>query len=128
MKEDVFTLYGLDKCDHAIEKIVEDLECYKYHFDLKLILTEAITNVFKYGNNKNEDKPIYLSYKYKKNTKYIKMEIKSQDNNLEDVTIIDEITDDMLDDTSGRGLFLIKCMSDTFYFKEDVIVIEKCLN
>lgn len=128
MRTDVFTLYGLERCDYAIEKIVEDLECYKHHFDLKLILTEALTNVFKYGNKEDKDKPIYLSYNYCKDTKYIKMEIKSLDNDLENVTIVDEITDDMLENTSGRGLFLIKCISDTFYFKEDVIVIEKYLN
>lgn len=128
MQRDVFTLYGLEKYECAVEKIVEDLKCEKYYFDLKLILTEAITNVFKYGNKNDNKKPIYLSYEYKKDIKYIKIKIRSKNNDLSDVEIIDKITDDMLEETNGRGLFLIKCITDAFYFSDDAMIIEKSLN
>lgn len=128
MKRDFFTLYGLFECESIITKMIEDLKCHNHHFDLKLILVESLTNAFKHGNNMDEEKPIYLKYEYKKKTKYIKIEVEDSGDDLKDIAIIDEITDEMLDDTNGRGLYLIKCLSDTFYFKGNKMIIEKSLN
>lgn len=128
MKRDLFTLYGLTNYENAISEIIDDLKCHNYHFDLKLILTEAITNAFKHGNKMDEEKPIILKYEYIKKTKYIKIEISDAGSDVKDIEVIDEITDDMLEDTSGRGLYLIKSIADVFYFKENKMIIEKCLN
>ena len=130
MQRDSFILYGLSKSESTISELIEDLQlrCNGYHFDLKLLLTEALTNAFMHGNEMNEEKPIYLRYEYVKETNYIKFEIKDSGNDLKDIEILDEITDDMLENTSGRGLYLIKCVSDNIYFKENAMVIEKCLN
>ncbi len=128
MKKDLFTLYGLSKTENIISEIVEELECHNHYFDLKLILTEALTNAFKHGNEMDEEKPIYLRYEYIPNTKYIKIEIEDSGSDLKDLVIVDEITDDMLQNTSGRGLYLIKCMCNKFYFEDKSMIIEKCLN
>lgn len=128
MKSDFLTLYGLSNSDAIIKGMIEDLECYKHDFDLKLILTEALTNAFKHGNNMDEEKPIYLKYEYIKETKHVTIEIKDSSHDVKEITIVDEITDDMLENTSGRGLFLIQAMADEFYFKRNVMVIKKCLN
>ena len=130
MQRDSFILYGLSKSESTISELIEDLQlrCNGYHFDLKLLLTEALTKAFMHGNEMNEEKPIYLRYEYVKETNYIKFEIKDSGNDLKDIEILDEITDDMLENTSGRGLYLIKCVSDNIYFKENAMVIEKCLN
>ena len=128
MKKDLFTLYGLSKTESVINEIVEELKCHNYYFDLKLILTEALTNAFKHGNEMDEKKPIYLRYEYIKDTRYIKIEIEDSGSDLQNIEIVDEITDDMIQDTSGRGLFLIKCMCDNLYFEEKSMIIEKCLN
>lgn len=128
MKKDLFTLYGLTNYESAISEMINDLKCHNYHFDLKLILTEAITNAFKHGNKMDEEKPIILEYEYIKKTKYIKIQISDSGNNLGDIEVKDEITDDMIEETSGRGLYLIKSIADEFYFKENKMIIEKCLN
>lgn len=128
MKSDFLTLYGLSNCETIIGEMIENLKCYKHDFDLKLILTEALTNAFKHGNNMDEEKPIYLKYEYIKETKHVTIEIKDSSHDVKEITIVDEITDDMLENTSGRGLFLIQAMADEFYFKRNVMVIKKCLN
>lgn len=128
VNRDAFTLYGLSEHENVISKMIEDLKCHAHQFDLKLILVEGINNAFKHGNNMDEEKPIYLKYEYIKETKYIKIEIEDSGSDLKDVKFVSEITDEMLEDTSGRGLYLIKCMSDAVYFKENKMVIEKCLN
>lgn len=128
MKSDFLTLYGLSNSDAIIKGMIEDLECYKHDFDLRLILTEALTNAFKHGNNMDEKKPIYLKYEYVKETSYITIKIRDSGNDLKDINITDKITDDMIENTSGRGLFLIQTISDEFYFKENTMVIKKCLN
>lgn len=65
MKSDKFILYGLSEYENIVDKIINDINCHANYFGIKLILTEAITNTFKHGNNKNEDKPIHLRYEYK---------------------------------------------------------------
>ena len=128
MKSDFLTLYGLSNCELIIREMIEDLNCYKHDFDLKLILTEALTNAFKHGNNMDENKPIYLKYEYIKKTKHVTIQIKDSGDDLKDVAIVDEITDDMLENINGRGLFLIQAMADEFYFEEDAMIIKKYLN
>lgn len=51
MKSNEFILYGLSKHKQIIDKITAELNASKYNFDIKLILTEALTNAFKHGNN-----------------------------------------------------------------------------
>lgn len=121
-----FILYGLDKYNEVIDKIIEDLNILSHSFDIKLMLTEALTNAFKHGNNSDENEPIYLRYNYIDNN--IQFEIEDCGSGFENIVIPDELTDEILLNDSGRGLFLIKCAADKIEFKNSTLIIKKYLN
>ncbi|AZV55352.1 ATP-binding protein [Clostridium sp. AWRP] len=125
MKSNEFILYGLSKYKQIIDKITAELNASKYNFDIKLILTEALTNAFKHGNNMNMDKPIYLKYIYDDSN--VQFEIKDCGTGFKDTIINEQLdTENILED-EGRGLFLIKNLSDHIELKQNTLIIEKSL-
>ncbi|MCY6370822.1 ATP-binding protein [Clostridium ganghwense] len=125
IKRNEFILLGLEKYKEIIDNIVTDLNAFNHYFDIRLILTEALTNVFKYGNKNRIDKPIYLRYIY--NGTKVKFELESSENILKNVTIPDKLSDDDLLKENGRGLFLMKCFADKINLKDNILIIEKSL-
>jgi serine/threonine-protein kinase RsbW len=109
MKIDEFTLYGLSEHKQVIDKILTELNTNQYNFDIRLILTEALTNAFKHGNNMNVNEPIYLRYSY--NDSNVKFEIRDSGAGGKNVVVHEELQDENLLLDSGRGLFLIKSLS-----------------
>ncbi|AFS78789.1 ATP-binding domain-containing protein [Gottschalkia acidurici 9a] len=125
MRTDSFVLYGLSKYESIIDKIIEDIRCHDNYFDVKLILTEALTNAFNHGNKKDDEKPIYLRYEYECQDRYVKFEIEDSGDIARNIVMSRELSDDNILNNSGRGLFLINCIADEVYFQENTIVIQK---
>ncbi len=125
MKSNEFTLYGLSEYKQIIDKIISDLNASEYNFDIKLILTEALTNAFKHGNNKNVDKPIYLRYLY--NNSSVKFEIEDCGSGFKNVIINEPLEEENILEDQGRGLFLIKNLSDHIELKQNTLIIQKSL-
>jgi serine/threonine-protein kinase RsbW len=123
-------LYGLDNYKIVINKIINELKQIDSlidDFDIRLILTEALTNAFNHGNKKSKDKPIFLRYLLNKNQIIIEVEASGDKSNdeLDNITIEDTISEDTILDTQGRGLFLINCIADEMEFKNKCLVIKK---
>jgi serine/threonine-protein kinase RsbW len=125
IKKKEFILYGLANYKEIIEKIIADLKILEHCFDIKLMLTEALTNAFKHGNKGNIDKPIYLRYAY--DGIEVKFEIEDCGTGFENFSIPEEPSNECLLSDSGRGLFLIKCMADKIELRKNTLVIQKCL-
>ncbi|PAB59532.1 ATP-binding protein [Anaeromicrobium sediminis] len=125
MKKREFVLYDLTQYKKIIEEVIRDLNASEYYFDIKLILTEALTNAYKHGNKSNNKKSIYLRYFYNNNE--LKFEIEDSGSNQKNITIPNEISDENLLDGSGRGLFLIKSMADNVEYKGNMLIIQKYL-
>ncbi len=125
MKKNEFILYGLKNHKEVIDKIIKDLNLLEDCFDIKLILTEALTNAFKHGNKSNDKKPIYLRYIYHDTT--IEFEIEDCGNGFENLTIPNQLVEEDLLNDHGRGLFLINCMADKMEFRNNILVIQKYL-
>ncbi|MEJ8553174.1 ATP-binding protein [Tepidibacter sp. Z1-5] len=126
MKKNEFILYGLDNYKQVIDSVVTELNILNDCFDIKLLLTEALTNAFKHGNNSDNDKPIYLRYIC--NDKNIEFEIEDCGNGFKNLSIPNKLADENLLSDSGRGLFLINCIADKIEFKDNKLVIQKYLN
>ncbi len=120
-----FVLYGLTKYKEIIDRVINDLKVFHDHFDIRLILTEALTNAFKHGNNGNKDKPIHLRYIFDDNK--VIFEIEDSGAGYENVSIPDEALDETLLNESGRGLFLIKCIADKIELRNNTLIVEKYL-
>lgn len=126
MKSNEFILYGLSEHKQVIDKILAELNVSEYDFDIRLILTEALTNAFKHGNEMNIDKPIHLRYLY--NDLSVKFEIEDCGTGFENIIIDEKLSDENLLYDQGRGLFLIKNLSDNIELKQNILIIEKSLS
>lgn len=124
-----FALYGLAKCQEIIDQIIKELAIqYEVEncFDIRLIITEAVTNAFQHGNKGSIAKPIFLRYFY--DGQRVRLEIQDKGCELENVVILDQITDKCILNESGKGLFLINSVADKIELKTNTIIIEKSLN
>ncbi|MDP4144520.1 MAG: ATP-binding protein [Bacillota bacterium] len=125
-KHKEFILYGLTKHNEIITEIIQDLNLFYCHYDIKLILMEALTNAFIHGNISNKDKPIYLRYKYYGNK--IIFEIEDCGTGFKKIPPLDNLSNDSLLSENGRGLFLIKCFSDSLSLEGNKLIINKHLS
>lgn len=116
-------LYGLKNYNNVIDDIIMRFNLKNDDFDVRLILTEALTNAFKHGNLGDERKPIYLRCFC--DDRCLRFEVEDCGKNLKKVDM-DKIgiDDDPLEE-SGRGLFIIKSLSDKVEQKNNILVIYK---
>jgi serine/threonine-protein kinase RsbW len=113
-------LYGLKHYKETIEFVIKKLRCEKNVFEIKLILTEALSNAYKHGNNSDDSKPIYL--RYWNNNEVIKFEVQDSGDINSSITFSDKVLEDEnIMNESGRGLFLIKCFVDNVEFENNVL-------
>lgn len=117
------TLYGIDNYNEIIESVIKNLNAYDYYFDIKLILTEALLNAFEHGNKSDKTKPINLFYNF--DGKYLNLKITSSEKALPNINIPESISNEDLLKEHGRGLFLIKSLSDKVQFKDNSLLIQK---
>jgi len=117
------TLYGISNYNTVIEDVIKALNAYDYYFDIKLILTEALLNAFKHGNKSDKTKPINLFYNF--DGKYLNFKITSCEKFLPKINIPESVSNEDLLKEHGRGLFLIKSLSDKVEFKDNSLLIQK---
>lgn len=125
MKTKIMKLHSFSRYNDIINKIIADLDVYDYSFDIKLILTEALTNAFKHGNKNDSSKSIYIKYFF--DGESIEFQILDTGNNLRNVNLTEEISDEALLSEHGRGLFLIKQFSDKVKIRNNMLIIKKNL-
>ncbi|MPM84806.1 Serine-protein kinase RsbW [bioreactor metagenome] len=116
-------LYGLKSYDAVINKIVEELGLMESLFDIKLILTEALTNAYKHGNNEDRNKPIIVNYSF--DGINLTFEIVDCGVSEEILSIPEELKDEDILKEGGKGLFLLKCLCDKVEFFKNTLVIKK---
>ncbi|SHK68303.1 serine/threonine-protein kinase RsbW [Clostridium cavendishii DSM 21758] len=120
-----FILYGLSKYKETIDEIICDLGVCNDGFDIRLMLTEALTNSFKHGNKGDKNKPIYLRYFYYGT--YINFEIEDCGNGFHETQIYDTALEEDILSNSGRGLFIISSIADKMEVKNNVLILQKQL-
>ena len=125
IKKSTLILYGLNNYIAIINNIIEDLNAYKYSFDIKLILTEGLSNAFKHGNNSDISKPIYLLYSF--DGKNLEFKITHSQLKLQNIHIPKKLSDKDLLEDSGRGLFLINSFADKVELTENALIVSKVL-
>lgn len=118
-------LNSLSDYNAIIDNIIADLNIYNYSFDIKLILTEALTNAFNHGNKNDSSKPVYITYYF--DGENIEFQILDSGNNLKNINIPEQVSDEDLLNEHGRGLFLINQFSDKVKIKNNTLIIQKKL-
>lgn len=117
------TLYGIDNYVSVIDNVIKLLNANEYYFDIKLMLTEALQNAYEHGNNSDKTKPIDLISIF--DGKCLVFKIVHRLTNSKNVNIPSYINNENLLEEHGRGLFLIKSLSDKVEFKNNSLTIKK---
>lgn len=121
-----FIIYGLETYKDIIYQIEKELDIQGSFFDIQLMLTEAITNAYQHGNQGDSSKAIKIMYEL--NNDNLHLEIQDCGEGVSQVKIPQYIAEDSILNQNGRGLFLIKCISDKVDFCDNSLIIEKSLN
>ncbi|MFN0275130.1 MAG: ATP-binding protein [Chitinophagales bacterium] len=111
----------------VIESFIEDFRCSHaigddVYGNMLVAITEAVNNAILHGNKSDESKRVYINLSKQKNlvTCIVKDEGRGFDyNNLPDPTSPENI-----ENTGGRGVFLMKNLADMVIFSNDGSIVE----
>ena len=120
-----FIFYGIDNISKDLDSIIKSLDVKNKSFEIKLILSEAITNAFIHGNNKDKSKPIVVIWKKEKD--YLNIRIEDCGKNKENLRLNKYIDENTMLEESERGLFILSAYADEVKFEDNCIVMKKSL-
>jgi serine/threonine-protein kinase RsbW len=105
--------------DNAKERYQLDDDIYG---NIMIAVTEAVNNAIKHGNANNKSKNVFLSLSLHKNL--IQFIIKDEGSGFNYENLPDPTAPENLEKPGGRGIFLMKHLSDEVNFKENGRVVE----
>lgn len=114
---------GLGNHQVIIEDIIQELELEPYAFDIRLILMEAVTNAYYHGNLSDCTKPITIRYLLCGGL--LNLQVEDSGDGERNLLIPQEIGDGELLEDGGRGLYLIRCFSDSVEMIRNTMFISK---
>jgi len=107
--------------DNAKEKFKLDDDIYG---NIMVAVTESVNNAIRHGNHNDKKKNVYLSLSL--NDNLIKFIIKDEGLGFDFHNLPDPTSPENIDKPSGRGIFLMKHLSDEVNFKENGSRVELC--
>lgn len=105
--------------DNAKEKFHLDDDIYG---NIMIAVTEAVNNAIKHGNRQDKSKNVALSLSLQQSL--IKFVIQDEGQGFDYKNLPDPTAPENLEKPSGRGIFLMKHLSDEVIFKENGKVVE----
>ena len=100
----------------------------KFHLDddiygnIMIAVTEAVNNAIKHGNNNNKSKNVHLSLSLQDSL--LKFTVKDEGSGFNYDNLPDPTAPENLEKPGGRGIFLMKHLSDEVEFKDNGRVVE----
>lgn len=105
--------------DNAKERFHLDDDIYG---NIMIAVTEAVNNAIKHGNGGDKRKNVSLGLSLNEST--IKFTVKDEGSGFKYDELPDPTAPENLEKPGGRGIFLMKHLSDEVAFKEDGRVVE----
>jgi serine/threonine-protein kinase RsbW len=105
--------------DNAKERFHLDDDIYG---NIMIAVTEAVNNAIKHGNNNNKTKNVYLSLALDESV--IKFVVKDEGDGFNYDHLPDPTSPENLEKPGGRGIFLMKHLSDEVSFKDNGRTVE----
>jgi len=115
--------YGIDNINNKMDNIIESFNLKNQHFEIKLIISEALNNAFIHGNKSDKNKPIYVEWHIDKSN--LTLTVTDCGVGIEGLEINKEINNSNIFDENGRGLYIINCYTDEVSFKGNSIIMKK---
>ena len=110
-----------------IESFIDNAK-EKYHLDddiygnIMIAVTEAVNNAIKHGNKDNSSKNVSISLSLEDGM--IKFKIQDEGSGFDFHKLPDPTSPENISKPGGRGIFLMKHLSDEVNFKENGTVVE----
>lgn len=105
--------------DNAKERFHLDDDIYG---NIMIAVTEAVNNAIKHGNANDKSRNVFLSLTL--NDSLLKFVVKDEGKGFDYGNLPDPTAPENLEKIGGRGIFLMKHLSDEVEFKEDGRVVE----
>ena len=90
--------------------------------NIMIAVTEAVNNAIKHGNKADSSKNVFLSLTLDENL--LKFVVKDEGPGFDFHSLPDPTAPENLDKPGGRGIFLMRHLSDDVNFKDNVRVVE----
>ncbi len=112
------TIDSLARVENIIEEIKEEYEISEEIYGNILVsLSEAVNNAIKHGNNYNPEKDIEFSFEFT-DKEYVFI-VSDQGTGFDFTNVPDPTHPDNLEKTDGRGIFIVRNLSDNVEFEND---------
>jgi serine/threonine-protein kinase RsbW len=105
--------------DNAKERFQLDDDIYG---NIMIAVTEAVNNAIKHGNASDSTKNVFLSLSLHENL--LKFIVKDEGKGFDFHSLPDPTSPENLEKPGGRGIFLMKNLSDEVSFKENGRIVE----
>ena len=92
--------------------------------NIMVAVTESVNNAIKHGNNSDKNRNVALSLSFEETL--IKFVVEDEGTGFDFRNLPDPTAPENLDKPEGRGIFLMKHLSDEVNFKEDGKKVELC--
>ena len=105
-----------------VERVIDDVcDQYKVNEDrygnILIAVTEAVNNAIQHGNGNNPEKSVTIAYNIDTNS--VTFSIKDEGNGFDHNNLPDPTAPENIDKINGRGIFLMKNLSDEIKFGEN---------
>lgn len=100
--------------DNAKEKFDLNDDIYG---NIMIAVTESVNNAIIHGNESNKDKNVFLTLNMEENT--IVFNVSDEGNGFDYNSLPDPTAPENIDKPGGRGIFLMKALSDELSFEDE---------
>lgn len=110
-------LSNLEEVRNFLDQIFQESDLDQRHFNRVLLgLSEAVCNSMRHGNELNEDKAVFISARFEKNT--MVLEVCDEGNGFDFQHVSDPRGFENIRKDRGRGIFLMRQFADELEFFE----------
>src|SRR6478735_7121047 len=105
-----------------VESFIDNVKD-KFHIDddiygnIMVAVTESVNNAIKHGNKQDKSKNVFLAATYEEN--FLKFTIEDEGPGFNPDDLPDPTAPENLDKLGGRGIFLMKHLSDEVHFHDN---------
>lgn len=128
MKQQNLTFPSTPDSLHIVEKLIDDV-CAELHLDedyygnILIAVTEAVNNAINHGNKQDPNKTVSFDFT-ENDDNSLKFKISDQGDGFDFENIPDPTNPENLEKLNGRGVFLMKQLSDEVTFDDNGRVVE----
>lgn len=118
-------LHSVREVEILLQQLIEEYQIsHDKYSDMLISLTEAVTNAIRHGNRLDKRKYVRISFKVEEGE--IRFRVMDEGEGFDFENLPDPTAPENLVRCGGRGVFLMKQLSDRMSFKNNGSTVEMC--